>query len=58
MMTLPKSASPYEANALNNRVHFYNCHGGDLVVGFYGNPGNFPDAIRSNELDGKISEQY
>lgn len=56
LLTVPKSASPYTVSALNNRVHFYNCHGGDLDVGFYGEPGHFPTAISSNDLDGKISE--
>jgi hypothetical protein len=52
----PPSVTGYSASVLDPLIHFYNCHGSPVDSKYYGQSGNnFPTAIDSSDLNGKIS---
>lgn len=48
---------PFTKNQLQPMTHFYNCHGADLSLSYYGQRGskNFPEALQSINLLSNIS---
>ncbi|HRO48298.1 C25 family cysteine peptidase [Agriterribacter sp.] len=57
LLLSPGSATSYTAAQLKKRTHFYNCHGAQNDMAFYGQKGSsYPVAISSAQLKGKISE--
>ncbi|HRP32961.1 MAG TPA: hypothetical protein PKV73_13775 [Agriterribacter sp.] len=57
-LLLSPGASPnYTPAQLKKLTHFFNCHGAQNDMAFYGQKGNnYPVAISSTQLSGKISE--
>lgn len=56
-LKLSPPTAAYTAAQLNNKVHFYNCHGAHNDINFYGQSGrNYPVALTSSQLNGKISK--
>ena len=58
LLTSPTKGHRWTANQLAARVHFINCHGGDCVPEFYGQPidkDEFPLAHHAKHLQGKVS---
>lgn len=53
----PGSNPKYTPAQLKKLTHFYNCHGAQNDMSFYGQKGNqYPIAISSTQLNGRISE--
>lgn len=58
LLTSPPKGPRWTANQLAPRVHFINCHGGDSVPEYYGQPPDkdeFPLAHHAKYLQGKVS---
>ena len=56
LLLSPGSKSKYTAAQLKKLTHFYNCHGAQNDMAFYGQKGsNYPIAVSSTQLNGKIS---
>src|SRR5690606_5680292 len=57
LLLSPGSKSKYTAAQLKKLTHFYNCHGAQNDMAFYGQKGsNYPIALNSKQLNGRISE--
>ena len=57
LLLSPGSKSKYTATQLKKLTHFYNCHGAQNDMAFYGQKGsNYPIALSSTQLNGKVSE--
>lgn len=57
LLLSPGSKAKYTAAQLKKLTHFYNCHGAQNDMAFYGQKGNqYPIALSSPQLNGKISE--
>lgn len=58
LLVCPDKGPKWTARQMAPRVHFINCHGGDCVPEFYGQPADkdeFPIAHHAKHLRGKIS---
>lgn len=57
LLLSPGSPTNYTATQLKKLTHFYNCHGAQNDMAFYGQKGNsYPIAVSSTQLNGKINE--
>ncbi len=57
LLISPGSKNKYTATQLKKMMHFYNCHGAQNDMAFYGQKANsYPVAIDSTQLKGKISD--
>lgn len=57
LLLSPGASSNYTSTQLKKLTHFYNCHGAQNDMAFYGQKGNvYPVAISSSQLKGKVSD--
>jgi len=53
---VPKTYKPFTKKELQPLTHFYNCHGANFDLSFYGQKGEqFPEALQSSNVPGNIS---
>jgi len=56
LQVVPPSGSPWNANQIGRKAHFFNCHGADTDPHFYGQQGdNYPPALDAAEIPNRIS---
>ena len=52
---IPKTYVPYTKKELEPLTHFYNCHGANFDLSYYGQNGQqFPEALESSNIQNKI----